>query len=729
MKIERFFVDRFGCLRDTGIERMPLDLAVLVGANEAGKTTLTEFLRWMMLGTPTGRGAVSNINSFGRSDHSEAAGRLTLRSVHGSALTVERSSSVSEPSIHPPSSAAILNDALAGMDRTTFDRIFAIGLTELQGLDLLSDDRLRSRLLSTGMDAVFLPRALAELDRRLAGLAGSARSTRPRINALTAELAEADRRIRDARSTSDRYQGLLDERAQIESAVDRIDRAIETARDELEDVTQLVRVADPWLRRAAARSALDDLGGVAPIPSDTLARYESLRRRLTDRPETAGATETNDTSQAARSTGHPEVVRRATMAAGSAASGRSRSGRRLGFSLVLLLALIGALAATLSGNLGLGASAVLIAVAAITALWWSSRSQRVERIDPAPEAGGRFAPADDRATALAGMRQLLIEVGVETESKLLARVQATEMAEQARAEIARQDTRLAALLDDEPPAAVGSAQDRSSQSSDRADRADLPDRKPRLERLHGLETGGIQQLRAERDLIEGTISALETDRAETLRSLGAIDHEIERLERKRDLARVLAERAAIEASLARAIRDWATVALAQGLIEEARDRFERDHLPRLLHLTEHFLHLMVGDDGPERRYQLALEDGTLQLLDRRSRRRSEAMWSHGLADQIYLSLRIAMALERARRAEPLPLILDDVHVRFDAVRRRGLARALVELAGELQVVVVSGQPELVEDLALELRSTAPLDAGVFEIEDGEIGTERALETV
>jgi uncharacterized protein YhaN len=56
-------------------------------------------------------------------------------------------------------------------------------------------------------------------------------------------------------------------------------------------------------------------------------------------------------------------------------------------------------------------------------------------------------------------------------------------------------------------------------------------------------------------------------------------------------------------------------------------------------------------------------------------RKSDGEWSSGLGDQIHLSLRLSMA-EEMSRSESLPLILDDVLVRFDHERRQGAAKAI-----------------------------------------------------
>jgi hypothetical protein len=62
--------------------------------------------------------------------------------------------------------------------------------------------------------------------------------------------------------------------------------------------------------------------------------------------------------------------------------------------------------------------------------------------------------------------------------------------------------------------------------------------------------------------------------------------------------------------------------------------------------------------------------------------------SRGTRDGFYLALRAALAQELSAR-EPLPLILDDPIAHFDEERRGSLIRILEELAGEIQVLLLT----------------------------------------
>ena len=89
------------------------------------------------------------------------------------------------------------------------------------------------------------------------------------------------------------------------------------------------------------------------------------------------------------------------------------------------------------------------------------------------------------------------------------------------------------------------------------------------------------------------------------------------------------------------------------------------------------------------------EDG-VHLEDRSLARKEEVAWSAGLADQVYLAIRLGLAREFGRHSEPLPVILDDVLVKFDPSRRANTARVILEFAREQQVLLFSCHPEFVD---------------------------------
>ena len=80
----------------------------------------------------------------------------------------------------------------------------------------------------------------------------------------------------------------------------------------------------------------------------------------------------------------------------------------------------------------------------------------------------------------------------------------------------------------------------------------------------------------------------------------------------------------------------------------------------------------------------------LVIRDSADRFKRSPQWSSGLGDQVYLSVKMAVAKEMG--TERLPMILDDVLVRFDPERKASACKAIREFADGQQVFLFSCVP-------------------------------------
>ncbi len=75
----------------------------------------------------------------------------------------------------------------------------------------------------------------------------------------------------------------------------------------------------------------------------------------------------------------------------------------------------------------------------------------------------------------------------------------------------------------------------------------------------------------------------------------------------------------------------------------------------------------------------------LALVNGNGERLELKFWSSGLADQVYLALRLALAKVFSYQVESLPIILDDILVRFDENRQRSALELLAEIGKNQQI--------------------------------------------
>jgi uncharacterized protein YhaN len=219
MRIERVELDGFGRFREARWALEP-GITILVGANEAGKTTLLNAVRAVLFGfEPTRDGRTWYPALAG----GRRGGRLVLRTSSDERWVVERhgekggggSLAVRAPNGNQGGQET-LDRLLRGADRDLFNNIFAFGLGELQTLASLSADAVRGRIYGAGaglggtsavdlerrlrqqLDAIYLPRG----QRPLNALLNQIEDERLRIAELERQPQEfeAAHRERDAAS-------------------------------------------------------------------------------------------------------------------------------------------------------------------------------------------------------------------------------------------------------------------------------------------------------------------------------------------------------------------------------------------------------------------------------------------------------------------------------------------------------------------------------------------------
>lgn len=206
----------------------------------------------------------------------------------------------------------------------------------------------------------------------------------------------------------------------------------------------------------------------------------------------------------------------------------------------------------------------------------------------------------------------------------------------------------------------------------------------------------VLALQGEREQLTVRLDSLEESIPRDDQELGRLKEQLSRMARDEKLGDLLQEESVLEEQLRAAMRRWAMLALSRHLLETAQEVYERERQPQVIREADRFLKLMTAD-----RYRLVSSMGEhcVQLEDRAFKRKEQTHWSDGLADQVYLSVRLGLAREFSRHAEPLPIILDDVLVKFDPRRRRGAARLILEFARDQQVLLFTCHPEFLKIIA------------------------------
>jgi uncharacterized protein YhaN len=292
MRLVRIEPERFGRIDGRVLGDLSPKLTVVSGPNEAGKSSLTAFVRYVLYGFPTQGDAKEN--PYMPASGAKRRGRLVFAD-DGGEWVVERSEGprggpVTVHAVSGGTRDGLVDELTRGVSRTAYRVVFGFGLSEMQQLDQLKgkDADLMSRLYAAGAGLTVSPSDVgAQLAERMDALWKN-RGAAPAINKAKIDRDAVRKEIRGLESEADGLRadaGLL---AEVEDRLARAKRTrVETqARSELlartvaeadrlgKESSQAAARAQELAREAAeARTAAD----AAPVDADALRSVEAVR--------------------------------------------------------------------------------------------------------------------------------------------------------------------------------------------------------------------------------------------------------------------------------------------------------------------------------------------------------------------------------------------------------------------------------------------------------------------
>jgi exonuclease SbcC len=150
--------------------------------------------------------------------------------------------------------------------------------------------------------------------------------------------------------------------------------------------------------------------------------------------------------------------------------------------------------------------------------------------------------------------------------------------------------------------------------------------------------------------------------------------------------------ASAQQELERVTRLGTTLTLALDFLRRAEERVHRDIAPLLASGLRRWL-----SEVTQHRYTDARVDPrdlSVKVLGPDNEWRDASHLSHGTAEQIYLLLRAVLAERLATTGETCPLILDDVLVQSDRVRKGALLDVIVAISRGRQVILFTQEEEV-----------------------------------
>ncbi|WKA59643.1 AAA family ATPase [Planococcus shenhongbingii] len=304
MKIEKLVIYGFGKHQDRTITVDP-EMSIFYGANEAGKTTIQQFIIQTLFGYPSRN---QNMQRYEPKSGGKYGGQLHINDDVFGRVIIERvkGKSAGDVTVYfedgTRGTDAELKMILRDYDRASFESIFSFSIHELQGLERMTENELSRTLLAsgtTGVDAI--TKLESRLEKEMAAVFKKS-GRNPEINQIIEELKKIESELKEYRSRTELYGPYL-------SRLQAIEQRLHEMNDVEKKLSGQLKSLEKWQQAAPLMDKKDSLErkineiAIFDFPSDGRRRMDRLSDRLSEVKAKVDYTEKEMTGMAGQAEG------------------------------------------------------------------------------------------------------------------------------------------------------------------------------------------------------------------------------------------------------------------------------------------------------------------------------------------------------------------------------------------------------------------------------------------
>jgi uncharacterized protein YhaN len=213
-----------------------------------------------------------------------------------------------------------------------------------------------------------------------------------------------------------------------------------------------------------------------------------------------------------------------------------------------------------------------------------------------------------------------------------------------------------------------------------------------------LEGGGVlAELEAAVEAAKRRTIEAEGVRDSLLETRGTLDGRLQRSADESESAELRLVEAGLVERLAESLESYAVKAVAASLLEDSLSAYEAERQPAVIRRAQEIFSTLTG--GRYTRVATPLGKFEPSVTDGAAVGKPPDKLSRATAEQLFLALRLSYIENLADAHPSLPVLMDDVLVNFDDVRRRAAAEVIADFATSRQVVFFTCHPATVEAFA------------------------------
>ena len=281
MKIEKLLIYGFGKHENVSIN-FSSDLNIVYGLNEAGKTTIQQFILHVLFGFPQRNSASLR---YEPKSGGKYGGQIQLVDQLYGRCTIERIRGKSSGDVTvyfedgTTGGEEDLKALLRHYNRASFESIFSFSLLQLQDFEKMDENELSRTLLASGTTGVD---SLIQLEKRMETDMGELfkKSGRvPKMNVKMKELRELEVSLKEEQAKVAEYAPSISRIHEIEEQLSSLRNQESNHRKQLEQLALHRQRLPLQLEREALQQQLERLGTTS-FPADGIRRLESTTGKL-----------------------------------------------------------------------------------------------------------------------------------------------------------------------------------------------------------------------------------------------------------------------------------------------------------------------------------------------------------------------------------------------------------------------------------------------------------------
>ncbi|MGO9567879.1 MAG: AAA family ATPase [Desulfomonilaceae bacterium] len=295
MWVEEISIESFGACKHVMISDLGPGLTVIVGPNEAGKSTILEFMRCIFFGF---RKKSGRTNIYETPEGTPRRGWVSVRTRQSRKLRVQRTEKVgSKEGILTISDergddldSAAIPLFRAGLERGAYETLFAFDLDRLRQLD---QEALRGKIVSAALGSVAVNPLdiLKKLGERIKQLMKQSLKEDESLWAIQSRMSALDKQLKELALEPEKHSALKARLETVDHRRRQISAEIESKEVYLQNLANTNRYEDQWRKLVSLDHESLRFQDARDFPTDGIPRLEQASERTREASQEASELE------------------------------------------------------------------------------------------------------------------------------------------------------------------------------------------------------------------------------------------------------------------------------------------------------------------------------------------------------------------------------------------------------------------------------------------------------